>query len=346
VHIISVIRVQSYGAVDRKIAAFGIAIAILLTGFAAYIYWPQEKSNGWYSWNPTVGTVDYTKITISPNIMDAVEGMYVTVYGELPSTEGVTVPEEEMIPVFPLNLGADVRGSGVKIISYSAGVTDTYVSLLGSEVWNTVVAAGNSSWRNYSNNGMEKWDHDQNGFFGSLGSENTISTSTLVRYLDHLNDHTTEYCVIMWSYTTNIDEVRSAVANAGYDNVEFAIVGDSYKAPSDPDILSTIAALGEIVGISGSENKVMYQYQTRCYVISNSLKDVEYRTVYLELADGKSPGAYTLTQYCFDFLHLKNINGTSGITKLSDSTIENAKPSYIFFTFSDARSMDVKMRAV
>ena len=159
------------GVLDQLVDADLVGLAVTTSGIvaagAAVLLMPKE-SKGWYSWDPTVGEVDYTMISATPKIMDVLEDMYSIVYGELPSRE-TEVPASQLLEyeslVTDTATGIDVQSrssilplpstfedtvsltdseiQNMKIISYSSGLTDCFVSMLGEEqVWDTVVAAG------------------------------------------------------------------------------------------------------------------------------------------------------------------------------------------------------------
>lgn len=354
---------------NSKIIAAGVIAALIIAGASVY-FMSNNDDKGWYAWDPTVGEVDYTKITATPQIIDSIEEMYQTVYGELPSTSGVVVPEDEKLvyeslvtdtaggiqvrSVMSATSGNDQHTGSVyftdeeienmKIISYSSGVTDSYVEMLGTDnVWNTVVAAGNSTWKNYADNDMENWSTSATG---TLGSEYTISTENLLSYLNYANADTNgeHYCVVVWGYITDYDKICNDLSDAGYSNVDILCI-DYYSITSFEYLLSVVDALGQIVGIEPEENVSIDDFQLRLYVMMNALEsNTDEHTVYLERADRKSPGADTLAQLCFDVLKLENINTVSGTTMVSDEIVSVERPDVIFFTKGDTRTMDEKMR--
>ena len=233
----------------------------------------------------------------------------------------------------------------MKIISYSSGVTDSYVEMQGIDnVWDTVVAAGNSTWDNYADNGMDHWSNSATDTLGSEYKE--ISTENLINYLNYAEANTNgyHYCVVIWGYITNYDEIYDALSGAGYSNVDILCI-DYYSITSFEYLLSVIDALGQIVGIEPEENVSINDFQLRLYVMTNALEsNNDTHSVYLETAKGKSPGTDTLAQLCFDVLELDNINTISGTTLISDEIVLIERPDVIFFVKGDTRTMDEKMR--
>lgn len=352
---------------NSKLIAVIAAAVIVVAAIAAFVVLTDkddsEEKKGWYMWDPVVGDVNYTKISITPEIVDAIENMYTTTYGDLPS-KITDIPANGMISYTPLGedtgTGISIKSKGasapvtftteeisnMKIISYSSGITDTYSKLLGDDVWNTVVAAGNSTWTKYTDNSMINWSSDATG---TLGSEYTLSTENLLGYLskaDAANNGNT-YCILAWGYIKNYSEVSAVLADNGYDNVKVVCI--DYYAISEADdlgyFLSVIDLLGKIVGVNSDDNTCLSDIQQRLYSITESLKDeTGNKTVYMETAAKKSPGYNTLAQLCFDILKLKNINNTEGTQNISDEIIVSNEPSVIFFTDGDSRTMDQKMR--
>ncbi|MCL1984671.1 MAG: hypothetical protein FWG58_04670, partial [Methanomassiliicoccaceae archaeon] len=68
--------------IRMKIVAAAVA-ALCVCGAAAAIFWPDDD-DGWYAWGPTVGDIDYSKISATPRIIDAIEQMYGLVHGDIP----------------------------------------------------------------------------------------------------------------------------------------------------------------------------------------------------------------------------------------------------------------------
>lgn len=54
-----------------------------------------DPSKGWYSWDPTVITYPTGKLSFSPQLIDTVESMYSSIYGELPDYSKYTA---DMVP--------------------------------------------------------------------------------------------------------------------------------------------------------------------------------------------------------------------------------------------------------
>lgn len=363
---VTLITNSFYGdKMNPKFIAIGVAAIIVAAG-AAVLLMPKE-SKGWYSWDPTVGEVDYTMISATPKIMDVLEDMYSIVYGELPSRE-TEVPASQLLEyeslVTDTATGIDVQSrssilplpstfedtvsltdseiQNMKIISYSSGLTDCFVSMLGEEqVWDTVVAAGNSTWTNYPDNDMEKWGENS-----SLGPEYTISTEYLLSYLDYAGAKTNgyHYCVVAWGYIKNYDDLHNSLAGAGFKDVDIICI-DYYEVDDFNYLLSIIDAMGRIIGIDPEDNEGISDFQERLYTVKKAVSGKETgRTVYLENPSKKSPGKGTLTELCFDALGLVNINTEDGLVMLNDESIVSDKPSVIFFSEGDTRTMDQKMR--
>ncbi|MCL2786090.1 MAG: hypothetical protein FWD81_02565 [Methanomassiliicoccaceae archaeon] len=339
-----------------------IAVAALFIGGAtvAVAFWPEGESGkgGWYSWDPAVGEVDYSKISATPKIIDAIEGIYGIVYGDLP--EKVSVPEGSELTYASLvehtddgiTINGARRGAGgtptatpvsfttdeikdMRIISYGLGFTDSYVQMLGADVWDSVVAAGNTTWNGYSANGMAG---------GTLGSEYTLSVDSLNAFFkdrDGWEDET--FCLVVWGYITNYDALMTAISAIG-GNVKVLCI-DYYAITSLGYLLSVVDALGQLVGIDTADNASLSDFQDRLYSMTASITENDL-TVYMELPAGTSPGTGTLTQLCFDVLELNNINKTAGTSILSDEVVVTSMPDVILFDVKDTRTMDQRMRLV
>jgi len=355
---------------NSKIIVVSVVAILIIAGISVFVWSDNKEENGgWYAWDPTIGEVDYTKISTTPQIIDQLETMYEVVYGTLPSTDGVTIPDGKELQynslVTKVSGGIEVKSnytnssgfldtktiyftdseiSKMKIISYGYGITDSYVDLLGATVWDTVVAAGNTTWDDYPDNEMINWS--DGGSSGSLGSEYNLSELNLLSYLEKAGakDNGNTYCLVVWGYIQNYDDVVKMLFDNGYTNVEVLRV-DYYAITSFEYLLSVQDLLGQIVGIDSLDNGVISNFQLRYYVIEEALEsDTDVKKVYLERADKKSPGSETLSQLCFDTLKLTNINITKGTTMLSDEVIVSEQPDYIFFVKGDTRSMDQRMR--
>jgi len=350
-----------------------IAVAAIIIGAAvAVVFWPSENK-GWHAWNPTVGEIDYSSISATPNIIGVIEEMYMIVYDEeLPDPvvnaemdfkSLVTLNEVEvevenedgeisMITSIITSVKSSGTGPGVqersieftedminnmKIISYGKGFTDSYIEMLGESVWDRVVAAGNSTWNAYGDNTM-LWEE-------TLGSEFTINTLNLLSFLNvHLDSEST-YCLVVWGYITNYDAVMSAIS--GFDNVELLCIDYSWTIGSIKNLLAVVDALGWLIGISTEENDALMDFYGRYAAIEQAvLSNPTNMTVYMEIAGARSPGGNTLTQLCFDVLGLENINTTSGINVFSDVEVVRSAPDIIFFDRNDPRTMEQKMRIV
>jgi hypothetical protein len=226
----------------------------------------------------------------------------------------------------------------MKIISYGVGFTDTYVQMFGDDVWDIVVAAGNSTWNSYPDNGMQ-WDR-------TLALEMTINRVNLLSFLtSDAYDKNGTYCLVVWGYMLNYTAIKDAIAGGGFDNVEILCI-DYYRATESlENLLSSIDALGWLVGKSTAENSVVTDFQERLCAIENAVASQGKRmTAYMERSDGTSAGAKTLTQLCFDVLGLRNINKTTGTFVFGDVHVVTAAPNVIFFDTKDPRTMNQKMR--
>jgi len=331
-----------------------IVVAALFVGgaAAAVVFWP-ENEGGWDEWDPVIGQVDYSLISTTPRIVEVVENMYEFVYGDLPEKRTAPAGWREFEPlVVPTNDGIKIKGpagvsefveftqneiDNMKVISYGRGFTDTYVSMLGDEVWDTVVAAGGSTWTNYPNNGMAHTT--------SLGSEMTFGTEGFDRLNSFLNDDkSTPYCVIVWGYTSldSINGLRSSLSGAGYTNVKILVI-DYYAMNSWEYFLSVMDALGQLIGVSTANNDAMSDFRDRLYTIEDAVTTTGMK-VYMETGTGTSPGANTLTQLCFDSLGLDNINKTTGTNALDDELIITSEPDVIFYIKGDDKVEQRKAR--
>jgi len=335
--------------IGNKIIVIIIA-ALVVVGATAIVLWPSGERTG--EWTPIVGDVEYSKISATPRIIDAIEEMYETVYGELPET--VSAPEDKMLEftslVQTITGGIEIKSprtgspdstvsftndeiSSMKVISYGLGFTDSYAEMLGGDVWGTVVAAGNTTWTNYPGNGMDG---------GTLGSEYGLSAEALLGFLREADGSNT-YCLLVWGYITNYDVIAAAISD--YSNVKILCV-DYYAINSLNYLLSVIDALGQLIGISTEDNTLISEFQDRLYTMTSSIPSDPEIKVYMELTNGNSPGRGTLTQLCFDVLNLENINETSGTNKLSDEIVVSSKPDVIFFDVKDTRTDDQKLRFI
>ena len=327
-----------------------IVASLVVAGAAAVVLWPSGEKTG--DWEPIIGDVDYSRISATPNILDAIEDMYETVYGELPPK--TAAPDDKKLEFASLVQttagGITIKSprtgspdstvsftndeiSSMKVISYGLGFTDSYAGMLGAGVWDTVVAAGNTTWTNYATNGMSG---------ETLGSEYTLNREAVLNFLKTADTGNT-YCLVVWGYIMNYDAVIEALA--GYGNVKVLCV-DYYAINSLNYLLSVVDALGQLIGISTADNPLISEFQDRLYTMTDSIPSDPDIKVYMELTNGNSPGNGTLTQLCFDVLKLKNINDTSGTNKLSDEIVVSSKPDVIFFDVKDTRTDDQKLRFI
>jgi ABC-type hemin transport system substrate-binding protein len=340
-----------------------MAVAALVIGGAAtvVVFWPDGgEGGGWYSWEPTVADIGYSKISATQRIIEPIEQMYEAVYGKLPAK--MAVPDDKKLTyeslVEPLpDGGIKIKSprSGVpdatvsftkneiekmRIVSYASSFTDSYVSMLGDDVWDTVVAAGKTTWDNYPNHGMSG---------KMLGSEFTLSAETILDFLKGADNEYT-YCLVMWGWVQNYDTDTQTGTNLikaleSYSNVKILCV-DYYSIKSFEYLLSVVDALGQLIGKDAADNDAMKDFQDRLYTVKSSVPSGgRQNTVYMELASGSSPGKDTLTQLCFDVLNLRNINTTAGTNKLNDEVVVASRPNVIFFDTADSkRTIGQKMR--
>jgi len=327
-----------------------IIATLVVAGATAAVFLPSGEKSG--EWEPIIGDIDYSKISATPRIIDVIEEMYETVYGELPAT--VSAPDDKKLEFASLvqttSGGITIKSprtgspdstvsftndeiNTMKVISYGLGFTDSYAKMLGNDVWDTVVAAGNTTWNSYATNGMSG---------GTLGSEYTLNRETVLDFLKTADSGNT-YCLVVWGYITNYTAVVEALAE--YDNVKILCV-DYYAIDSLNYLLSVVDALGRLVGISTADNPLISEFQDRLYTMTSSIPSDTDIKVYMELTNGNSPGSGTLTQLCFDVLGFENINDTSGTNKLSDEIIVSSKPDVIFFDVKDTRTDDQKLRFI
>jgi ABC-type Fe3+-hydroxamate transport system substrate-binding protein len=347
---------------DKRIVAVGV-VAMLVIVAAGAVVLSNNQPRGWYAWGPTVSEVEYSEISTTPEIIDSLTSMYYAVYGnvpgigtgalEYPSLVTDTAAGIEVVSAMSATSGntkhtgkvsfTSAELENLKIISYGSGFTDCLVELLGDSVWSKVVAAGNTTYDRYPDNGMENWSTSGNG---TLGSEYILSTENITSYLEYTNakDSGDTYCLVMWGYVKNYDVIHDSIEALGYKNVKMLCV-DYYSITNIEGILSVMDVMGRLAGVSSEDNKSIYMFQSRLSGIIESLDGkAPVKTVYLERADGKSPGSGTLAQACFDILKMTNINTSEGTTKVSDETVVSSRPDVIFFATEDERTMDQKMR--
>ena len=355
--------------IESKITAAVIAV-LFIGGAAAVTMLPLEDREGWYAWDPAVGDVDHQSISATPKIINAIEQMYVTAYGKLPPrleapkgtwdnplTEridgGIRINGSlgtsggAVTPVPVTFTDDDVRN--MKVISYGAGFTDSFTEMFkgrDGSVWDTVVAAGNSTWNAYPDNGMKG---------STLGSEWNISFDALNAAFSGDDGLSKEhaYCLIVWGYVgqTVHNSIMSGISSM--TDVKMSVLYIDYysliNSDSFDNILYTVDALGLLIGIDTDDNRALSDLRDRLYSVSKSLEtDPAAGTlkVYMELSTGNSPGKGTLAQLCFDTLMLDNINTTGSTTKLSDEIVVMSSPDVIFFDIADKRTIYQKMRIV
>jgi hypothetical protein len=372
----------------RKIVVIAVAALVIGGAAAAVAFWPSGDNKGWYAWDPTVGfELEYSKITATPNIIDSIEYMYKIAHGNGSLPELRPVPEGEEIGftslVEPAGDGIRINGtlrsstgspvnvpveftadelSRLKIISYGAGFTDSFVKMFEhseESVWDTVVAAGRSTWDGYPNNGMRTENLGSEMF--TLQSVEALNSLFKDREAAGIFDKEV-YCIIAWGYIShtgpdNAHDRLNDVIIKNYKNVKvlyidyYSIVSQGLSADDTlGNLLSAVDALGHLIPSVAmddkGENKVIADFQNRLYTIKDAIPSDTKRTVYMELIAGTSPGAGTLAQMCFDILGLENIKKTPGTTKLSDEAVMTSEPDVIFFDIRDGRTEERKMRIV
>jgi len=355
--------------IESKIAAMMVA-ALVIGGATAVTMLPLEDKVGWYAWDPAVGDVDHQSISATPKIIDAIEQMYKTAYGKLPTKLEAPKGAWDNPLVDRLDSGIRINGSlgtsggavtpvpvtftdddirNMKVISYGAGFTDSFVEMFrgrDGSVWDTVVAAGNSTWSSYPKNGMKG---------STLGSEWSISFDALNAAFGSGNlskEHT--YCLIVWGYVGQTVHNSIMTGISSMTDVRMSVLYIDYysliNSDSFDNILYTVDALGLLIGIDTDDNRALSDFQDRLYSMNKALEtDPSAGTlkVYMELPSGNSPGKGTLAHLCFDTLMLDNINTTAGSsTKLSDEIVVMSSPDVIFFDVTDKRTIYQKMRIV
>jgi len=348
---------------NKKVSAAAVA-ALVIGGAVAIIMLLPDDNRGWYAWDPTVGEIDYSRVSATPKIVDVIEQMYGIAYHEKVPKPIKGAKMDFVSLAEPADGGVYIKSSGsgkgvpdtrifftnemtknMKIVSYGSGFTDTYVQMLGDSVWDVVVAAGNSTWNAYPNNGM-LWKQ-------TLAAEMTLNVVNLLSFLrSDAYDAGSTYCLVIWGYMLNYAAVKDALAGAGYSNVEILCI-DYYKTiGSLENLLSFIDVLGWLIGVSTADNSAVTDFQERMCAIDAALsskKDGMIRggmTVYMERSDGTSPGTNTLMQLCFDLLRLENINKTSGTSVFGDVHVVAAAPDVILFDIKDQRTIYQKMRII
>lgn len=91
---------------NNKVWAVVAAIVIIVAGAGVYVYTNsgdsgEEGKGGFYSWNPNVVEVNDKYSNLTPAFMSIVEEVYTSVYGEIPSYEGISledIPEKYLYP--------------------------------------------------------------------------------------------------------------------------------------------------------------------------------------------------------------------------------------------------------
>ncbi|MCL2711957.1 MAG: hypothetical protein FWD37_01605 [Methanomassiliicoccaceae archaeon] len=331
--------------IASKIIVMAVAALCVGGAAAAVVFWPDGGSG---EWDPMIGEVDYSLISTTPRIVEVMESMYEQVYGDLPAKK--TAPSNYLkfnSLVETVSGGIRIKSStgtggyvnfasgdlsNMKIISYGRGFTDTYAKMLGNNVWNTVKAAGSSTWTNYPTNGMTS---------ANLGSEMSFAYENLAGFLS--GDKTTPYCVIVWGYsnTDPIKKLQTDLAGDGYSNVKVLTI-DYYSMTSWEYFLSVIDALGQLINVKTASNTALTDFKNRLYTIENAVAEKVGKKVYLETSSNTSPGPNTLTQLCFDSLGLTNINTISGTNNLNDEVIVSSRPDVIFYVKGDT-TVDARM---
>lgn len=370
---------------SKAIAA--ILVVVIVAG-VAYIGLSgnsgDENRGGFYQWGPTVVEVNGDYSNCTPSFMTIAETVYGSVYGEVPSYEGIGLSDIPSEYLYQYDDYTTQNADGTITIKTfddtSVGTSAAYTDKTVPFTPNTVIAYTDAYVDtiycilcDYYGEEAHSGDTDRaeaalwelvpamtstvrDGVESKYGldvpdSVTVLGTSQedLVQYCANLPDDAS-VVVLMSEYS-----IRSTNSSSWWDtnntiesnnpNVCFVYI----LSNSVGMVLSTTEMIGEIIGYDNTES-MMTSILAEIYVMQKEIDsrypDGDTPTFYVEQANGNAVGSNTLMGGIFaDILKLRNIfDGSLMGSAISDEDIVAATPDVIGFYTSDSRSMDEKMR--
>lgn len=337
---------------NNKVWAVVAAIVIIVAGAGVYVYTNsgdsgEEGKGGFYSWNPNVVEVNDKYSNLTPAFMSIVEEVYTSVYGEIPSYEGISledIPEKYLYP-YDSYVQSNVDGTltvktfdntstgtsaayAEKIISFIPtqiiAYTDTYIDTIymilcdyyGEEdhVGNSI-QADQKLWELIPAMTSTVRDNLENNFGLVVPESVTIIGTSQEDLVDYCSSISSDENVLVLMSEYNI---RSTNKSSWWDtnqsieansggNIQFL-----YLLSNSPSmVLSSIEMIGKVIGFDNTRS-MMTSILAEIYVMQKSIDDLcsdgNYLTFYAETASANSVGSDTLMGGIMDsILKMDNI---------------------------------------
>lgn len=377
---------------NTKLAAIICVTVIAIGAVATYVAIennhnssdsPTESGKGgFYSWNPTVVTVNDGYSNLTPAFMTITETVFEAVYGKIPDYSGISlsdIPEQyryrysdyvlSETPGSTTVLSYDNTSKGTseafakitvpftptKILCYSDTYIDTIYMIL-CDYYGEKAHSGNSPKAE-----AKLWDlvpAVSADIKNSLGTKFGLTVPDHVETLGTSKDNLTDYCqnnidpsdkVVIFMSEYNIRSTNSSSwwsvnqnIEKNNDNIRFV-----YLLSNSPSmVLSTMEMIGKIIGYDNTD-RMMTSVLAEIYVMQKAIEDSGKKiTFYCENASKKSVGSDTLMGGILtDILGLTNVyDGSLMGSVLSDEKIAYSQPNLFVFYQSDSRTLDEQMR--
>ncbi|MDO5854108.1 MAG: hypothetical protein Q4Q62_08790 [Thermoplasmata archaeon] len=372
---------------NSKITAVAVVAVLAVAAIGGYLilnnHGGESQKGGFYSWDPTVVTVNGDYSNCTPAFMTIAETVFEATYGEVPSYEGISlsdIPEEYLYEYTPyVTENADgtltvltydnnsvgtseayaektISFTPTKVICYTDAYIDTIYMIL-CDYYGEEAHSGDSEQAEATL--WELIPAMTSSVKSGLESKYGLTVPSSVTILGTGQEDLVDYCaslpsderVIVFMSEYNIRSTNSSSWWTTNSTIEFNTNGNVrfiYTLSNSPAmVLSTIEMVGKVIGFDNTDS-MMTSILAEIYVMQKAIDDSgKTYTFYAETASGNSVGSNTLMGGIFaSILKMDNVfDGSLMGSKMSDEDIVMAQPQVIGFYSSDTRSMDEKMRA-
>lgn len=368
----------------KFIAVIAIVVIVVIAAVAAFALSDdsdddnKSSKGGFYSWDPTVVTVNGDYSNCTPAFMSIAETVYKATYGDIPDYSGIArsdipskylysytdyVVSENSSSVTVLTFDNTSTGKTEayaqktvsipdKVICYTDAYVDT-IYMIYCDYYGETAHSGNSPKAEAAT--WELIPALPQSVINGVQSKYGLTVPDSVKVLGATKEDLVAYCqenstvntvVFMSEYN-----IRSTNSSTWWDTNSTIEANSNttfvYLLSNSPGmVLSTMEMVGKVIGRDNTD-AMMTSVLAEIYVMQKAIDDSgKSYSFYCETAAVKSVGSNTLMGGIFAYvLKMTNVyNGDLMGSLMSDEQIITAHPDVIAFYSSDTRSDDEKMR--
>ena len=379
---------------DKK-AIMAIAVVSILVVAGAAVYFigmgggeenkkvEYDPAKGWYSWDPIVVKYPTGKMSLSPQLVDEVEKMYIAIYGELPDYSKYKASD---VPKNFLKYNSFISNETaqsltiVSSIRTASGSSDyEHISVTIPKGTNHLVTVGSNaamlkmmleSQMSSTEAEAKVWEIiygiDKSAYPGGTASleqygmtipDTVVKVNSTYYMLDNIDAYTKYVEDCTKTADDNLICMFSGALKEGYadlkpfyDMLDAASPGHAYLVGTFcnnlSDVFASVEMLGAMFDLKDAAHNYLDSIRLKFYAMSqeSAKKNLKY-SAYIESTAGTAGGKGTIiNDVMTNILSLKNIADHEQWKKISDEIVIEEQPKVLIFQSTDKRTDDERMR--